>query len=95
MAENNMEPQAGQTPRVVADLPGDDEMRANLQNQIQNDGRPSSCGINNAHDQNAEPTMAPGLDNDQRLGKEASKKERQRGDYTEVTSLYLDRTPED
>ncbi|WP_169751039.1 hypothetical protein [Paenibacillus beijingensis] len=45
--------------------------------------------------QNDEPTIAPGTDTHNSLEEEATEEEKQRGDYTEVTRLYLDRTPED
>ncbi|KIL37528.1 hypothetical protein SD71_02555 [Cohnella kolymensis] len=96
MAENNnFEPPAGQTARVVADVPGDEAMRSNLQQQIENDGHPGSCGINNSRNNADEPTIAPGLDTDDRLRKPASTQDRQQGDTTEVTNAYFDRTPED
>jgi hypothetical protein len=34
------------TVKVVAEMPEDDEMRDNLQDMKENDGYPSSCGIN-------------------------------------------------
>ena len=42
-----------------------------------------------------EPTMAPGIHTSHPLEENASDQEVERGDYTEVTRLYLDRTPED
>jgi len=39
------------------------------------------------------PTMAPGMDTHNPLDKEPTEAERRRGDTTEVTRLYLDRTP--
>ncbi|WP_169306734.1 hypothetical protein [Cohnella pontilimi] len=42
-----------------------------------------------------QPTIAPGVDEAQTLEAEPTEKERKRGDYTEVTTLHLDRTPED
>jgi hypothetical protein len=42
-----------------------------------------------------QPTVAPSIDSTQTLEQEASKKEKERGDSTEVTTLHLDRTPED
>lgn len=35
-----------QTVQLVAELPGDDEMRDNLEDMRKNDGYPGSCGIN-------------------------------------------------
>lgn len=35
-----------QTVKVVAEMPGDDEMRSSLQERKENDGYPGSCGIN-------------------------------------------------
>lgn len=42
-----------------------------------------------------EPTIAPGRDTHNTLEAEATEKEKESGDTTEVTQLYLDRTPED
>ncbi|MFC0212507.1 hypothetical protein ACFFK0_08535 [Paenibacillus chartarius] len=42
-----------------------------------------------------EPTMAPGIHGHDPLEDEATAEEIESGDYTEVTRLYLDRTPED
>lgn len=42
-----------------------------------------------------EPTVAPEMDTHSSLEEEPTEEERERGDYTEVTRLYLDRTPED
>ncbi|MBW7455901.1 hypothetical protein ACFOLF_02870 [Paenibacillus sepulcri] len=42
-----------------------------------------------------EPTVAPEMDTHNSLEEEPTEEERERGDYTEVTRLYLDRTPED
>lgn len=42
-----------------------------------------------------EPTVAPGMDTHNTLEEEPTKQELEEGDYTEVTRLYLDRTPED
>jgi hypothetical protein len=96
MAENNSyEPQAGETARVVANMPGDDAMRSDLKQQIENDGHPGSCGINNSENNANEPTIAPGLDTGDQLRKPASRQDQQRGDTTEVTNAYFDRTPED
>ena len=41
-----------------------------------------------------EPTLAPGMNTSDPLEEEATKKEKKRGEYTEVTKLYLDRTPD-
>lgn len=96
MPENsNYQPEAGQTARVVADMPGDDAMRSDLQQQIENDGHPGSCGIDNSQNNADEPTIAPGLNADDQLRKPASRQDRQQGDTTEVTNAYFDRTPED
>ncbi|HUC92132.1 MAG TPA: hypothetical protein VMS09_08905 [Paenibacillus sp.] len=35
----------GNTAKVVAEMPDDNEMRSNLQQQKENDGYPGSCGI--------------------------------------------------
>lgn len=45
--------------------------------------------------QEHEPTVAPGMDTHNSLEEEPTEEELQRGNYTEVTRLYLDRTPED
>ncbi|WP_167746989.1 hypothetical protein [Cohnella luojiensis] len=42
-----------------------------------------------------EPTIAPGMDTHNALEAEATEIEKESGDTTEVTHLYLDRTPED
>lgn len=42
-----------------------------------------------------EPTLAPGMNTHNPLEEKASEEEIRRGDTTEVTRLYLDRTPED
>jgi len=42
-----------------------------------------------------EPTVAPGMDTHNPLDKPPTEAERSRGDTTEVTRLYLDRTPAD
>ncbi|MGG4033830.1 hypothetical protein ABEV74_09005 [Paenibacillus cisolokensis] len=42
-----------------------------------------------------EPTLAPGMDTHNSLEEEPTAEEAARGNYTEVTRLYLDRTPED
>jgi hypothetical protein len=39
---------------------------------------------------NIEPTIAPGIDDNEELGQEATKEEIARGDYTEVTTLSYD-----
>jgi hypothetical protein len=46
-------------------------------------------------DKNHEPTIAPSLDTHNTLEAEATEEEKEHGDSTEVTHLYLDRTPED
>ncbi|WP_239617312.1 hypothetical protein [Cohnella mopanensis] len=42
-----------------------------------------------------EPTIAPSIDTHNTLEAEATEEEKKVGDTTEVTHLYLDRTPED
>ncbi|MDB4865823.1 MAG: hypothetical protein JWR03_156 [Cohnella sp.] len=42
-----------------------------------------------------QPTVAPSIDSTQTLEREASEKEKECGDSTKVTTLHLDRTPED
>ncbi len=42
-----------------------------------------------------EPTIAPSIDTHNTLEEEATPEEKERGDSTEVTHLYLDRTPEE
>lgn len=42
-----------------------------------------------------EPTIAPGMDTHNKLEDEPTEEERKKGDYTEVTRLFLDRTPEE
>lgn len=42
-----------------------------------------------------EPTIAPGMAMHDELEERATEKDRQTGNTTEVTKLYLDRTPED
>jgi hypothetical protein len=42
-----------------------------------------------------EPNVAPGMDTHSSLEDNANEEEIERGDYTEVTRLYLDRTPDD
>ncbi|XEC96171.1 hypothetical protein AB6A23_06310 [Paenibacillus tarimensis] len=49
----------------------------------------------NEKDPKDESTIAPGMDTHNTLEEEATEKEIEQGDYTEVTRLYLDRTPED
>jgi hypothetical protein len=39
---------------------------------------------------NEEPTVAPGIDNDEELEQSASTNEVTKGDYTQVTTLTLD-----
>jgi len=46
-------------------------------------------------DQNHEPTIAPSIDTHNTLEADATEEEKENGDTTEVTHLYLDRTPED
>ncbi|GAA3406147.1 hypothetical protein ACFFNY_25540 [Paenibacillus hodogayensis] len=45
-------------------------------------------------DHENEPTIAPGMDTHNTLEDEPTEEERRRGEYTEVTRLFLDRTPE-
>jgi hypothetical protein len=42
-----------------------------------------------------EPVLAPGMHTSDPLEEKATPEEIERGDYTEVTRLFLDRTPED
>ncbi len=42
-----------------------------------------------------EHTVAPGMNTHDPLEKKATNKEIKQGDFTEVTRLFLDRTPED
>lgn len=42
-----------------------------------------------------QPTIAPSMDTHNTLEAEATDEEKETGDTTEVTHLYLDRTPED
>ncbi len=42
-----------------------------------------------------EPTVAPGMDTHDPLEKKANEQEIEKGDYTSVTRLFLDRTPDD
>ncbi|WP_165972159.1 hypothetical protein [Paenibacillus piri] len=44
---------------------------------------------------NHEPTIAPGMNTHDPLEEEATEEEIENKDYTEVTRLYVDRTPED
>lgn len=46
-------------------------------------------------DKKQEPTIAPGINTEERLEEPASAEEAARGDSTPVTRLVLDRTPED
>jgi hypothetical protein len=45
--------------------------------------------------QQHEPTVAPGMNTSDPLEEKATEREIREGDYTEVTRLYVDRTPED
>ncbi|QRG65134.1 hypothetical protein [Brevibacillus choshinensis] len=47
------------------------------------------------HDSKQEPTVAPSMNGHDPLEEEATAKEVEAGDYTSVTKLFLDRTPED
>ncbi|WP_019533924.1 hypothetical protein [Paenibacillus ginsengihumi] len=42
-----------------------------------------------------EPTIAPGANTHDPLEEKATEEEIERGEFTEVTRLYVDRTPED
>lgn len=42
-----------------------------------------------------EPTIAPGMNTHDPLEEKATEEEIRRGEATEVTRLYVDRTPED
>lgn len=42
-----------------------------------------------------EPTIAPGMNTSDPLEENASDEDVRHGEYTEVTRLFLDRTPED
>ncbi|WP_186306454.1 hypothetical protein [Siminovitchia fortis] len=42
-----------------------------------------------------EPTIAPGMNTHDPIEKKATEKEIEQGDFTKVTRLFLDRTPED
>ncbi|MFC7751065.1 hypothetical protein ACFQWB_14165 [Paenibacillus thermoaerophilus] len=42
-----------------------------------------------------EPTVAPGMDTHNSLEAEPTDEELAKGEYTRVTRLYLDRTPDD
>jgi hypothetical protein len=42
-----------------------------------------------------EPTIAPGMNTRNPLEEKASEEEIRQGEFTEVTRLFLDRTPED
>jgi hypothetical protein len=42
-----------------------------------------------------EPTVAPSMEGHDPLEEKASDEEIEKGDYTTVTKLFLDRTPED
>ncbi|MFE0557276.1 hypothetical protein ACFW1P_15350 [Paenibacillus sp. NPDC058910] len=45
------------------------------------------------HDTHAEPTVAPGMETNDDLREEATEDEVKYGEYTEVTQLIIDRTP--
>lgn len=72
--------------KVVAEMPNDDEMRKGLEDRMKNDGYPGSCGVE-------QPTVAPSMDTHNTLEEDATEEEVRNNDYTEVTRLYLDRTP--
>jgi len=42
-----------------------------------------------------EPIVAPGMNTSNPLEKKATKKDNKQGESTEVTRLFIDRTPED
>ncbi|WP_197080973.1 hypothetical protein [Gordoniibacillus kamchatkensis] len=42
-----------------------------------------------------EPTIAPGMNTHDALEEKATEQDIEQGEYTEVTRLFLDRTPED
>lgn len=42
-----------------------------------------------------EPTIAPGMHTSDPIEENATEEEIEEGQYTEVTRLYIDRTPED
>ena len=46
-------------------------------------------------EQKHEPTVAPGMNTHDAIEEKATAEEQRRGDYTEVTRLYLDRTPDE
>ncbi|WP_282941205.1 hypothetical protein [Paenibacillus sp. RC67] len=48
--------------------------------------------MENKHD---EPTIAPGMNTHDSLEEKATEEETNKGDFTSVTRLFLDRTPED
>ncbi|MCQ6559987.1 hypothetical protein [Paenibacillus mendelii] len=50
--------------------------------------------VNRNHNEH-DPIIAPGMNTSDPLEEKASDEEIERGQYTEVTSLFLDRTPED
>ncbi|MGG1878211.1 hypothetical protein ABDI30_11665 [Paenibacillus cisolokensis] len=47
------------------------------------------------HRQHEEPSVAPGMETNDALREEATDEEVRQGDYTEVTQLVIDRTPDD
>lgn len=47
------------------------------------------------HARKHEPTVAPSMNGHDPFEAEASSQEIEKGDYTSVTKLFLDRTPED
>jgi hypothetical protein len=46
-------------------------------------------------DKQQKPTLAPGMNTSDPLEEEATKNKKEHGEYTEVTRLYLDRTPDE
>lgn len=49
----------------------------------------------NKHHSTHDPTVAPGMNTHDSLEEKASEVEVEKGEYTSVTRLFLDRTPED
>lgn len=47
------------------------------------------------HDRSDEPEFAPGVSTQNSLEADATDKEKESGDFTEVTELYIERVPED
>lgn len=49
----------------------------------------------NRKEKKQKPTMAPAMNTHDELEQRADEQEVERGEYTRVTRLYLDRTPEE